>query len=87
MPDKPDCPDSKKEKQSCWSEISSVFQDHFVLRDEKERDYTKFKSLIAGLSANGDNKKTVSIDSGTDTVQYQTSELLALYQKTNTDRT
>ena len=39
MPDKPDCPELNKEKQSSCSEIVSVFQEQFSLRDENERDY------------------------------------------------
>ena len=44
--DKPDPPktrpDSKKGKEARRSEIASVFQEQFVLRDEKERDFAKF---------------------------------------------
>ena len=35
MSDKPDRPDSKKEKQACRSEIVSVFKEQFAFRDEK----------------------------------------------------
>ena len=73
MPDKPDCPDSKKKKQARWSKIVSVFQEKFSLRDEKERDYAKFKILITGLYVNGDKKKPANIDIGTGTAQYQIS--------------
>ena len=55
-----------------------MFQEKFALRDEKECDYAKFKNLIAGLSVNNDKKKPASTDSGTGTVQDQTSELRAL---------
>ena len=41
------------------------------------------KSLVAGLSVNGDKKKPASSSSGTGTVQYHTYELRALYQKMN----
>ena len=53
------------------------------MRDGKERDYAKFKSLIAGIFINGDKKKLAILASGTGTAQDQTSELLDLYQKMN----
>ena len=77
MSDDPDPPkthpDSKKEKQAGCSEIASIFQEQFALHYEKEHDYTKFKSLIAGLSVNDEKDKLASIDNGTGTVKYQTS--------------
>ena len=87
IPDKPDRPDSKKEKKSRCSEISPFFQGQLALSDEKERDYAKLKSLIAGLSSNGDKKKPTSIASGTGTVQDQTSESRDLYEKMNAGQT
>ena len=83
MPDKPDCPELNKEKQSSCYEIVSVFQEQFSLRDENERDYYQFKSVNAGLFANGYKKKLSSTASGTDTVKDKISELCALYQNLN----
>ena len=83
----PDRTDSMKEKQARCFEIASVLQEHFALRDEKERDYAKFKSLVAGFSVNGDKKKLAIISSGSGTVQYQTSELSVLYHNMNAGQT
>ena len=89
--DKPDPPkthpDPKKEKQDRCSEIASVFQEQFALRDEKEWDYAKFKSLIDELSVNVDKKKPARIANGAGTFQDKTYELCALYKKMNAGRT
>ena len=96
MPDNPDAsdsrPNSKKEKQALRSEIASVFKEDFALRDERDRDFDKFESLIAGISVGGDNKKTVSHASGSiatsqGTSQYASSQLRALYEKMSAGRT
>ena len=68
MPDNPDAsdsrPNSKKEKQALCSEIASVFKEDFALCDERDRDFDKFESLIAGISVGGDKKKPASHASG-----------------------
>ena len=91
MPYKPDSPktrpDSKKENQACCSEIASVLQEKFALCDEKERDYTKFKSLIYGHYINVDKEKPASISSEIGTVQDHRYELGVLYAKMNAGRT
>ena len=61
IPDKPDRPESNKEKQARRSEIESNFQEQFALRDENEREYAKFKILIAELSINGDKKNRLEL--------------------------
>ena len=79
-------PDPKKEKQARRYEISYFFQEQFALRYGEECEYAKFKSLIAGISVNGDKKKLARIASGTGTVQDKTPELCALYEKMNAGR-
>ena len=83
MTDKPDLHDSKKKKKARHSGMPSVFQEQFAFCEEKEHDHAKFKSLVAGLSVNSNKKKPSIVDSGKVTVQDQTIELCALYQKMN----
>ena len=93
-PDKPDASDTrpnyKKEKKALCSEIASVFKEQFVLRDERDRDFDKFGSLIAAVG--GDKKKSAIHASGSiatthGSAQDESSQLRAFYEKMSSGRT
>ena len=76
-------PDSKKEHNARQSEITSVIKEQFALRDEQQRYYAKFESLISGLLVNAEKKKPANISSGTGNVEDESAQLHALYKKMN----